>query len=66
MSSPAVSSFHFDADDLPEQDRFATWREVISATHDVALLATESSPFHLNYDLWQLGYIAVSSGSFPA
>ncbi len=66
MSSPAVNSFHFDTDDHPERDRFAMWREVISATHDIAQSDTGPSPFHTDYDLWHLGQIAISAGSFSA
>ncbi len=42
------------------------WREVVSATHDVARLDTEPSSFHIDFDLWRLGQIAISSGSFSA
>ncbi len=66
MSALAVASFHFDTDDCLERDRFEMWREVISATHDIALPDTGPSPFHIHYDLWHLGQIAVSSGSFSA
>ncbi len=50
MSSPAVTSFRFDTDDFPEQDRFRMWREVIAATHDVAQGDTGLSPFHTDYE----------------
>ena len=66
MSTPAISSFHFDTDGCAIQDRFAMWREVISATHDIAPLEAGSSPFHINFDLWRLDQIAISSGSFSA
>jgi len=66
MSSPAATSFHFDTEDHPAHVRFEMWREVISATHDIAPPDTGSSPFHINYDLWHLGQIAISAGSFSA
>ncbi len=66
MSLPVVTSYHFDTDDHPERDRFAMWREVISATHDIAQSDTGPSPFHTDYDLWHLGQIAISAGSFSA
>lgn len=66
MSSPTVSSFHFDTDSCAEQDRFAMWRDVISATHDITPVDEAPSFFHINFDLWRLGQMAISSGSFSA
>jgi AraC-like DNA-binding protein len=66
MSSAAIASFRFDTDDYPAQDRFGLWREVVSATHDIAEIDSGPLPFHTNIDLWHLGQMAVSSGSFSA
>lgn len=66
MLSPAVTSFHFDTNDYPVEDRFEMWRDVISATHAIAQPDTGPAPFRTNIDLWHLGQIATSSGSFSA
>lgn len=62
MSLPAVTSFHFDTDDHPEQIRFEVWREVMAATHDVAPAESTPDPFHIQVAMWRLGQLVVTSG----
>ncbi len=64
MSLPAVTSFHFDTDDHPEQTRFEMWREVMAATHDVAQAEITSDPFRIQVAVWRLGQMVVTSGQF--
>lgn len=64
MSLSAVTAFHFDTDDHPEQTRFEMWSEVMAATHDVAVAETTPDPFHIQVAAWRLGQMVVTSGQF--
>ncbi len=66
MSLPALTSFHFDTDDHPEQTRFETWREVMAVTHDVAPVGATPDPFHIQVGAWRLGQMAVTSGQLTS
>lgn len=66
MPAPPVTSFHFDTDDLPEQDRFETWREMIAATHDIPPADAGAAPLHIRVAAWRLGQMIVTSGQFTS
>ena len=66
MSRPLQPTFRFDSSDYPERKSFETWREVISATHDVAPSRVTPSRFQVTCRLWHLGQMMITSGQFSA
>ena len=64
MSSAAVPKFAFSTQDIPVPARFDMWREMMSATHDVALPEVATADFDANVSLWNLGPLMVSHGEF--
>jgi AraC-like DNA-binding protein len=64
MSSPAVASIRFRSADFEEQERFEVFQDLMSATHEVMRLETAASPMQVEFSVWRLNQIAISSGSF--
>lgn len=63
-ASTAIPAFRFNTDDHPAETRVQLWRDIVAVTHDSAPL--EPGPIHSDYSLWNLGGMAVSSGSYWA
>jgi AraC-like DNA-binding protein len=60
----AIPAFRFDTDDYPAENRVELWRDIVAVTHDSVPL--EPGPAHSDYNIWNLGRMAVSSGSYWA
>lgn len=65
QSAPAV--VHFSTDDVPPQDRIATWRELIfQSSLEVDIVPTDDGPFHATATVRQLPGLRIVSGTSPA
>src|SRR3954465_12200265 len=65
QSAPAV--VHFSTDDVPPQDRIATWRELIfQSSLEVDIVPTDAGPFHATATVRQLPGLRIVSGTSPA
>lgn len=66
MIPSPLTAFTFDAEDVPEPQRFDSWRELMFATHDVALPDRGGPSFHANVAIWNLDQLLLSHGEFSA
>jgi AraC-like DNA-binding protein len=59
VTQPVVPTFSFDTSSEPAHRRFALWREVMAATHEVS---TDAADFTAQISLWSLDRLLISHG----